>query len=86
MIAYLLNSIAFEHYGDCCDLERLAEEFNRTPGRLKPTLRRLADAGYIEIVSGTSDVIYPTRRLLVEQDPQLTDKEAEQILTKIRRA
>ena len=81
---HVLNSIAFEQYGDCCAVDALAEEFGKTPGRLQPTIRKLIEEGYVTVEGDIFQIIYPTVAALRRQDPKLSRHEAEEILAKVR--
>ena len=85
VLAYLSNNIAFRTYGDCCDLERLAEAFGRSPRGIKSVLRKLTEDGYVEIEQGAAlDFVYPTAKGLREMNPSLTESEARQIVKRVR--
>jgi hypothetical protein len=83
VMAFLLNSVAFENYGDCCGAEDLAERFGRTPGRFMATLRKMTDKGYITLQGETMPWVYPTIEALRQQDKTLSDADAWKILKKI---
>ena len=83
---YVLNNIAFQNYRDCCALDDIAEHFGKTPGRLKPALRKLVDAGYVTTSGDIVEVVYPTVAALRKQDPHLSEAQAEALLRKVRRA
>ena len=85
LFTHVLNSIAFERYGDCCAVDDLAEKFGKTPGRLKPAVRKLVEQGYITVEGDIYPVIYPTVAALRHQDPKLSKAEAERILARVRR-
>ena len=84
LFTQVLNSIAFEKYGDCCAVDDLAERFGKTPGRLQPALRKLVEQGYVTVEGDLFPIIYPTVAALRHQDPKLSKSDAEQILAKVR--
>lgn len=79
----MLNSVAFENYGDCCGVDDMAERFQRTPGRFMATLRKMADKGYITIRGETTLWVYPTIEALRQQDETLSEADATKILKRI---
>ena len=83
---YVLNNIAFENYRDCCTVDDIAEHFGKTPGRLRPALRKLLDAGYITTSGNIVESVYPTVEALRRQDPRLSEADAEKLLRKLRRS
>ena len=83
VMAYVMNSIVFENYGECCSTEGIAEHFKRTPGRFMPTLRKLVEKGYVTISGETFPWVYPTVEALRNQDKELSGAEAKKILKKI---
>jgi hypothetical protein len=83
VMAYVLNSVAFKNYADCCGAEDTAERFQRTPGRFLVTLRKMAEKGYITISGETMPWVYPTVEALRQQDKTLSKADAEKILRKI---
>lgn len=85
LFTHVLNSIAFEKYGDCCVVDDLAGRFGKTPGRLQPAIRKLVEQGYVTVEGETFPVIYSTVAALRHQDPKLSKAEAEAILAKVRR-
>ena len=84
LFTHVLNSIAFERYGDCCSVDDLADRFGKTPGRLKPAIRKLLEQGYVTVEGEIYPVIYPTVAALRHQDPKLSKAEAQRILTRAR--
>ena len=86
LFTHVLNSIAFENYGDCCAVDDLAAKFGKTTGRLRPAVRRLVEQGYVTVEGRVFPIIYPTVAALRQQDPKLTVPEAKAILAKARRA
>lgn len=81
----VLNSIAFENYGDCCAVDDLAAQLGKTSGRLQPAVRKLIEAGYITVEGEVFPVIYPSVAALRQQDPKLSVAQAEAILARVRR-
>jgi hypothetical protein len=86
VLSHILNSIAFEDYGDCCSVDEIAKSLDRTPGRLTTTLKRLADKGYLTIEGRVFPTAYPTEAALRKQDPSLSEAAAQKLLRKLRRA
>src|SRR5688572_17289657 len=84
VMAYVLTSIALEHYGDCCSVDRISEEFHRDAGRFMPTLRKLEAKGYVQIEGETYPLIYPTVEALRQQDRRLTEAKARAIVKKLK--
>lgn len=85
LFTHALNSIAFEQYRDCCAVDDLAVKFGKTPGRLKPAIRKLVEQGYVTVEGKTFPILYPTIAALRHQDPKLSKAEAERILATVRR-
>ncbi|HEX5444697.1 MAG TPA: hypothetical protein VFW87_12735 [Pirellulales bacterium] len=84
LFTHVLNSIAFENYGDCCAVDDLAAKLGKTSGRLQPAVRKLVEAGYITAEGEVFPIIYPTVAALRQQDPKLNVDEAKAILAKVR--
>jgi hypothetical protein len=84
VMAYVMNSITFESYDECCSVEAVAEHLGRTPGRSMPTLRKLVDKGYLTIDGEIFPWVLPTVEALRKQDPALSDEEARKILKRIK--
>lgn len=82
----VLNRIAFQDYQECCLVDTLAEKLGKTPGRLKPAIRKLVELGYVTLEGDVYPIIFPTVEALRHQDPRLSEKEARRILAKARRA
>ena len=86
ILSHILNSIAFENYGDCCTADEIAKALGRTPGRLSTTLKRLVDKGYLTMEGRVFPTAYPTVAALRKQDASFTDQAAKKLLAKLRRA
>jgi hypothetical protein len=86
ILTHILNSIAFENYGDCCSTEEIAKAFDRTPARLNTTLEHLAEKGYLTIEGRIFPTAYPTALALRKQDPRLSQADAELLLRRLHRA
>jgi len=84
VLDFVMNNVALTSYGECCSVEGIAEHLGRTPGRFLPTLRKLAEQGYITIEGDTYPWVYPTVAALEQQDKTLTQKQAEAILARLR--
>ena len=85
LFTHVLNSIAFERYGECCAVDDLADKFGKTPGRLQPAIRKLVEQGYVTVEGKTFPILYPTASALRHQNPKLSKAEAERILAAVRR-
>ena len=85
LFTHVLNSIAFEQYGNCCAVDDLAEKLGKPSGRLQPAIRKLVEQGYVTVEGDIYPVVYPTAEALRHQNPKLSPKEAEQILARVRR-
>src|SRR4051812_1133414 len=83
VVTYVINSVAFDNYGDCCSVDTVAEKLKRTANRFMPTLRKLVEKGYLTIQGETLPWVYPTVAALRKQDPNLSEAEAEKILARI---
>lgn len=81
----VLNSIAFEHYGNCCAVDDLAEKLGKPSSRLQPAIRKLVEQGYVTVEGDIYPIVYPTAAALRHQNPKLSQQEAEQILAKAHR-
>src|SRR3954464_2815584 len=79
IVTRLTNSIALQDR-DCCTVEDFAEEFKTTPGRLKTTLKRLEEAGLIELIGEETQLVVPTAKLLLHQDRHLTANKAQELI------
>src|SRR5438128_343732 len=86
VLTHILNSVAFESYGDCCSIDDMAARFKTTATRLRRSLQSVLDDGLITIEGETFPVVYPTVRLLRRQDRDLTESEAAKIVSRIKRA
>lgn len=85
LFTHVLNSIAFEQYGNCCAVDDLAKKLGKPSGRLQPAIRKLVEQGYVVVEGEIYPVIYPTVAALRHQNPKLSPPEAEAIVAKVRR-
>jgi hypothetical protein len=85
VMAHVMNSIALHDYEGCCSVERIAEQLHRQPNRFMPTLKKLAENGYLQIEGTTYPVVYPTIDALLMQDPRLSEQDAKAILRRAKR-
>jgi hypothetical protein len=85
VLSHILNSIAFQNYGECCSVDEIAKSLDRTPGRLTTTLKRLADKGYLTVEGRVFPTVYPTEAALRKQDPSLSETAAQKLLRKLHR-
>ena len=60
------------------------EKLGTTPGRFRPTLRKLVDQGYLTIEGKVAENVYPTVAALRWQNPKLSEREAKRIVAKLR--
>ncbi len=84
IVTRLTNSIAFQN-GECCSIEDFADEFKTTPARLKTTLKRLEDAGLVEVIGNTYSQVVPTAKLLRHQNPKLSEAHAAKLIGQYKR-
>jgi hypothetical protein len=84
VMAYVLTSIALQHYDECCSVDRIAAELERHSDRFMPTLRKLEAKGYVTIEGETYPLIYPTVEALRQQDRRLTKAQARGIVKKLK--
>ena len=85
IIAPLLNTLAFGTHAAEGDVESIAQRLGMTPGRLRPQLKKLTEAGYITI-EGVGEFVYPTAAAVRLQNPDLKGDEAERQLRELRNA
>jgi DNA-binding transcriptional regulator YhcF (GntR family) len=83
VVAYVLNNVAFKNYDDCCSVEDMVAQLNRTPRGLMSTLRKLEEKGYVTIKGTAVEWVYPTVEALRQQDKTLSEQEAKAILKRI---
>src|SRR4051812_48917187 len=79
IVMRLTNSIAF-HNSECCSVDDSAEKLKPPPGRLKPPLARLEEAGLITPAGDISQVVVPTVKLLRHQDRHLSEAQAAKLI------
>jgi DNA-binding MarR family transcriptional regulator len=84
IVMRLMNSIALQNE-DCCTIDDFAEEFKTTPGRLKPTLNRLEEAGLITLSGDVTQLVVPTVKLLRDQDRHLSENQAVNLIRQYKR-
>jgi hypothetical protein len=84
IVTRLTNTIAF-HEKDCCFVDDFAKEFHTTPGRIKPTLRRLEDAGLVKVEGEMLEQVVPTAKLLKHQDRQLSEEKTAKLIHQYKR-
>jgi DNA-binding MarR family transcriptional regulator len=83
IVTRLMNSIALQDR-DCCTVDDFAEEFKTTLGRLQTTLKRLEEAGLIELTGEETQLVVPTAKLLRHQDRSLTANKALELIRQYR--
>jgi DNA-binding MarR family transcriptional regulator len=84
IVARLTNSIALQDR-DCCTVDDFAEEFKTTPGRLNTTLKRLEEAGLINVTGDIGQLVTPTVKLLRLQDRHLSEYQAAKLIRQYKR-
>lgn len=84
VMGHIMNSIAFENYGDCCSAESIAQIVGRTPQGMARMLKKLEEMGYVTIEGETYPWVYPTVAALRHQDKQLSKAQADNILKRIK--
>jgi DNA-binding MarR family transcriptional regulator len=84
IVMRLTNSIALQDQ-DCCTVDNFAEEFKTTSGRLKTTLKRLEEAGLIELTGAETQLVVPTVKLLRHQDRHLTANKAGDLIRQYKK-
>jgi hypothetical protein len=85
LASHLLNSIALARYGESCTVDALAKTFDTTPGLLRQTLVKMEEGGLITVRGSLYQTVYPTVKMLVEQDPKLTQTDARELIRKLER-
>ena len=80
----LTNSIALQDR-DCCTVDDFAVEFKTTSGRLKTTLKRLEEAGLIELSGEETQLVVPTAKLLRHQDHRLSEAQAAKLIRQYKK-
>jgi DNA-binding IclR family transcriptional regulator len=80
IMSLVLNAVAFGTHADIGNVDSLAQKLGTTPGRLRPTLRKLVDQGYLTIEGKVAENVYPTVAALRWQNPKLSEREATAIL------
>jgi hypothetical protein len=83
IMAFVTNNVVFDNYDDCCSVEDMAKQFQRTPGRFTLTLNKLVDKGYLKIKGEVLPWVYPTVVALQHQNSNLSKADAKKILKKI---
>jgi len=83
-MSLLLNAVAFGTHADVGNVESLAEKLGTTPGRLRATLRKLAQQGYLTVEGKIAENVYPTEAALRSQDPKLSERQAKRILQSLK--
>jgi hypothetical protein len=84
LVSYVLNTVAFGTHGNDAELETMAKKFGTTAGRLRPTLRRLANQGWLTIEGRSAEFVYPTVSAIQAMNPNIDKAEAEKTLRSLR--
>jgi DNA-binding MarR family transcriptional regulator len=84
IVTRLTNAIAFQNR-DCCSVDDFARQFKTTPARLKTTLKRLEEAGLIEVTGDMYQQVVPTTKLLRHQDRNLSEAQAAKLIGQYKR-
>ena len=85
IVAYVMNTVAFKTHGDEAELTTMAKNLGTTPGRLLPTLRKLASAGWLSIEERSLTFVYPTAAA-IRAHGKLSEKQAQAILNRLRKS
>jgi hypothetical protein len=85
LIAYVLNAAALGAHSERCDLETMAADVGLTPARLRTTLGKLSEAGYVT-VEGIAEYVYPTVKAIKRVNPSFGAGEAEAFVRRLHRA
>jgi DNA-binding IclR family transcriptional regulator len=83
VLVYLLNSVAFGKYADCCSIEDIAEQLGKKPASIRRAVTALRENGYVTVTGEVLELVYPTIAALRQQDPSLSESEAKRILKRI---
>lgn len=86
VLSHVMNSIAFKNYRECCSVDGIASALDKNPTRLRTTLKKLADQGYVTIEGAKQQDVFPTVAALKSQDHSLSDNAARTLLRKLKRA
>jgi DNA-binding transcriptional ArsR family regulator len=86
LASLLLSAVALESYDDCCGVEELAARLQTTAGHLRPTLRTLEDAGLVTVRGDDSFTVYPTVKMLREQNRRISIERAEELIRRFEKA
>ena len=82
VLSFVLNAVAFQTHDDNGELEALSAALGTSAGRLRPTLRKLEEQGFISIEGDAVKYVYPTAEALRWQNPDMTVEDAK---TQVRR-
>lgn len=83
VLAHVVNGLALGTLQKDCSAETIAAQLGKTPGRLKPTLRKLVAKGYITVDGEWLECVAPTTAALMVHDNRLTEKQAAAALAKL---
>src|SRR4051812_7969163 len=86
IVSHVLNSVAFKNYAECCSLDDLAAQYNTTEGQLRTSLKKAIDTGLLVVEGKIYPTVYPTTKLLRQQDHTLSEQQAAKLVRRIRRA
>jgi len=81
LVTAVVNSVALGTHDDEGEIGALAKQLDSTPARLATIVRKLESQGWVTV---KSDFVYPTVEALQWQNPELDDREAAQILRKLK--
>jgi DNA-binding IclR family transcriptional regulator len=81
VVNFVVNAVAFGTHDNDGEVGAIAEQLETTEGRLQPILRKLQDQGYLEL---KGNFVYPTVAALRRQNPALTERQAANILRRLR--
>jgi len=80
-----MNTVAFQSHGNDAELATIARQLETTAGRLLPTLRRLAKAGWLTVEERSLTFVYPTLAA-IKQHGHVSDAQAKGILARLRKS
>ena len=85
IVAFVLNAVAFQTWDDDAELESLGRALGTTGARLRPMLRKLETGSWLTVEGKSLEFVYPTVAALRWQSPDLDEKAAAAIVTRLRR-
>jgi hypothetical protein len=80
-VNYLVNAVALHTHDNDAQIGAMAKNLGTTPGRLLPILHKLEDQGYLTL---KNDFAYPTPAALLWQNPAMREREAKNLIDRLR--